>query len=197
MKICSKCGVEKDFSLFQKDIHKNDGLSCSCKKCRKQHYLNNRDKILKKQNEYSNKNKDKKLQYQKQYLINNRDKVNEYIRNRKKNDPSFKLRIGVSGAVCQALKSNTSKKNGNSILKYLPYSMIELKSHLESQFDSNMSWDNHGTYWHIDHIYPQSLLPYTSMEDENFKKCWSLDNLRPLEKIQNIKKGNKLCLSRS
>lgn len=55
-----------------------------------------------------------------------------------------------------------------------------------------MSWENHGIYWHIDHIYPQSLLPYESMEDDNFKKCWTLDNLRPLEKVANMKKGNKI-----
>lgn len=37
----------------------------------------------------------------------------------------------------------------------------------------------------------QSKLPYESLEDENFKKCWSLDNLCPLETIANIKKGNR------
>ena len=60
-----------------------------------------------------------------------------------------------------------------------------------------MSWDNWGPYvkdnktWQIDHIIPQSKLVYTSMEDDNFKKCWALENLRPLESIENIKKGNK------
>ena len=34
--------------------------------------------------------------------------------------------------------------------------------------------------WNIDHIIPQSTLPYTSMDDEIFKKCWALENLRPL-----------------
>jgi len=53
-----------------------------------------------------------------------------------------------------------------------------------------MNWDNHGKYWHIDHIMPQSILPYISMEDDNFKKCWALDNLRPLEAIQNMKDGD-------
>ena len=26
----------------------------------------------------------------------------------------------------------------------------------------------------------------------NFKKCWALENLQPLEKIENLKKGSKL-----
>jgi hypothetical protein len=29
------------------------------------------------------------------------------------------------------------------------------------------------------------------MNDENFKICWSLENLQPLKAIDNIKKGNK------
>lgn len=39
--------------------------------------------------------------------------------------------------------------------------------------------------WQIDHIVPQSDLPYTSMEDDNFKKTWTLDNLRPFPAKQN------------
>jgi hypothetical protein len=45
--------------------------------------------------------------------------------------------------------------------------------------------------WNIDHIIPQSKLPYVSMEDENFKKCWALNNLRPLSSKVNLEKGNK------
>lgn len=41
-------------------------------------------------------------------------------------------------------------------------------------------------------IYPQSLLQYTSMLEENFNKCWALSNLRPLEATINVKKSNKV-----
>lgn len=68
-----------------------------------------------------------------------------------------------------------------------------------------MNWKNHGSYnyqswddnnpltwtWNIDHIIPQSLLPFSSMNDENFKKCWSLNNLRPLSSKKNILDGNR------
>lgn len=43
--------------------------------------------------------------------------------------------------------------------------------------------------WQIDHIIPQLDLPYSSMNDDNFKKCWSLDNLRPLRADINNKDG--------
>ena len=63
-----------------------------------------------------------------------------------------------------------------------------------------MNWNNHGLYrkniwddndpltwtWQLDHIIPHSVLPYKSMEDENFKKAWALSNLRPLSAKQNL-----------
>ena len=63
------------------------------------------------------------------------------------------------------------------------------RQHIERQFDDNMNCNNYGIYWHIDHIIPQSCLPYTSMEEDNFKKCWALNNLRPLEAKLNIIDG--------
>lgn len=49
--------------------------------------------------------------------------------------------------------------------------------------------DNSTKTWQLDHIIPQADLPYTSMEDENFKKCWALENLRPLSSKQNCFEG--------
>jgi hypothetical protein len=98
----------------------------------------------------------------------------------------------------KSLKKQNSSKFGESILKYLPYTPDELKQYIESKWEPWMTWENHGniTYnkrtWHIDHIIPQSKLPFTSMEDEDFQKCWALENLRPLEAFENIKKGNKI-----
>jgi hypothetical protein len=85
----------------------------------------------------------------------------------------------------------------------------ELKEYLEKQFslpgNECMSWQNQGKYnpktwkdddistwvWNIDHIIPQSKLPYTSMEEDNFKICWALENLRPYSAKQNIMDGNR------
>lgn len=33
MKVCTKCGVEKDNSCFQKRQASKDGFTASCKKC--------------------------------------------------------------------------------------------------------------------------------------------------------------------
>ena len=54
-----------------------------------------------------------------------------------------------------------------------------------------MTWENQGSYWHIDHIKPKSLFEYDSIDHPEFKKCWSLDNLQPLEAKENMRKNNK------
>jgi len=72
------------------------------------------------------------------------------------------------------------------------YTLQELKEHLEKQFKPGMTWDNHGMYgWHIDHIRPISSYNITDYECDDFKECWSLNNLQPLWAKENIIKGNK------
>jgi hypothetical protein len=118
-----------------------------------------------------------------------KEKRRERRRKRRQNDPIFRLRMNVSNAINKAIQKGKSSKAGQSILGHLGYAIDDLERHLESQFDENMTWDNYGSYWHIDHIIPQSDLPFASMEEENFKKCWALSNLRPLEASQNIVEG--------
>jgi len=76
------------------------------------------------------------------------------------------------------------RQKSGSCMSYLPFTLNQLKEHLESKFDINMNWENYGSYWDIDHIYPHSLLPYENMTDQNFLSVWSLENLQPLEKTK-------------
>ncbi len=94
-------------------------------------------------------------------------------------------------------------------MKYLQYTIEDLKQYIEFQClergNEWMNWSNWGNYrpknwnendqstwkWQLDHIIPQSKLLYTSMEDDNFKICWSLENLRPYSAKQNIIDGDR------
>lgn len=158
-------------------------------------YIKNKEIRLIKQKEYYQINKNEKLNYQINYSKLNKNKINIQSKKRREKDPAIKLRNSCSSLIRYILKGS---KNNSSILLYLPYTMQELKTHLESLWEPWMTWENYGMVsklkrtWQIDHIVPQSLLPYSSMEDENFKKCWALENLRPLDSLENIKKGNKL-----
>ena len=78
----------------------------------------------------------------------------------------------------------------------LGYDAQGLCDHLESQFDSKMNWENHGHgwngklqgqyCWNIDHIVHRSALKFDSLDHPNFAKCWALENIRPLEFMENV-----------
>jgi len=101
------------------------------------------------------------------------------------------------------LKAQGLSKCGESIAQYLGYTMGELKAHLEARFEPWMNWNNYGMYretewcdgdpstwkWQIDHVKPHSEFPYDSMKHPNFKRCWSLENLRPYSAKKNCLDG--------
>jgi hypothetical protein len=119
----------------------------------------------------------------------NNARNNARRKERLKSDPAFKLRRNVSTAIYQGLKINNVRKD-NSTWSKLSYTPQELKEHLESKWTKEMSWENYGTYWQIDHIQPQASLPYTSLDEKNFQKCWELKNLQPLESTRNASKSS-------
>ena len=102
---------------------------------------------------------------------------------------AYRMANLVGSHIRNALKRN---KQGQPCFQHLPYSVQELMEHLEAQSSPEMSWENQGSYWHLDHIVPQKLLPYDSYEHPNFLKCWDLRNLQPLPAKQNIRKSAKL-----
>ena len=173
-------------------------------KYRKEYYLENRDNKLSYNKEYYEENKDYLLDYSKQYNEANKEKLalyrKEYQKARRKTDPKFKLRALLSNAIGFNIKKNGSTKNYNSVVKFLPYTMQELRNYIEARFEPWMTWNNHGNYnaktwndhdpttwtWQIDHIIPHAAFKYTSMEDQAFKDCWALTNLRPYSAKQNI-----------
>jgi len=60
-------------------------------------------------------------------------------------------------------------------------------SHIESQFQKGMTWDNHGLgkeCWHIDHIIPCNN--FNLLREEDQKRCFNYQNLRPLWSTENV-----------
>ncbi len=209
-----------DRKEYQREYHQTHKEKRSA--YRKQYYINNKetegarnkqyailhaDKLSEYYQQYRDDHKKDIAEYSKEYAEQNKDVIAirkaEYMRERKQIDPAFKLRAIISTKIATVLKLNESSKDGDSCLTYLPYSIGELRTHIEKQFESWMTWENHGRYdpliwddndlstwtWQLDHIIPQSDLPYTSMSDSNFKKCWGLDNLRPYSAKQNLLDG--------
>ena len=167
-KQCTKCGMVKPLAEFHKDSRFLCGRRPDCKECKR----------AQNKKGYED-NKPKRMAYKK-----------EQIKGYRK-EPVYRMKEMVSRHVRLAFKKQHRAKDSVTF-SALPYTPSDLVEHLESQFDEKMNWDNYGDYWHVDHIYPQSLLPYSSLEDENFQKCWALENLQPLEATENMKKSNKV-----
>jgi hypothetical protein len=189
VKHCKYCNQDKLLKDFRKCKYSSGKFyhKAICKKCE-----------IKKINEYVKRRgpvnktpeqKRKQSEYKKKWKLQNKERLNRQYRERIKSDPFFRLRKNISREICRRLKNNDSKKD-SSITNYLEYSIDELMLHLEKQFDDKMNWENYGKYWHLDHKIPQSCLPYKKMSDENFKKCWALSNLRPLEAKLNMLEGS-------
>ncbi len=187
-KCCNKCQIIKSINDFRKDKYSTDKHSTICKEC---------FNISHKTNEYK--------EWAAKYRDKNRSKIRsqavKFRQRRKISNPNFKLQNRVRVAISRRIKRNGGVGAGsflNNVMKYLPYTIEDLKIHIETQFEPWMNWNNWGVYnkdhltWQIDHIIPQSLLPFDSLTHSNFLKCWSLENLRPLETIANIKKYNRI-----
>lgn len=143
--------------------------------------------------EWSKNNKNYLKEKHTNWRIKNKIHVNnyslEYCKMRCKTDSKYKLGKNTRTALWTCLKERSVAKY-RSTFNLLGYSIEELMIHLEKQFTEGMNWDNYGK-WHVDHIRPMSSFNFTSVDDKEFKECWSLDNLQPLWGPDNLSKGTR------
>jgi len=205
-KKCSTCKSIKKLSEYHRRKSIKSGYRSQCKSCisgkRSLHYQANRERILKKNNKYSRENKERRAIYHKQYSKDNREALSgyqkqhyrqnkdhilnqhsQYKRDKRKNDPVYRLRENLSSQIWRALNDQNLSKT-KSCMEYVDYTAKQLYEHLELQGYSLIEAP------HVDHIIPQSLYDFT---DENeISKCWDLRNLRPLDASENMSKHNTL-----
>jgi len=153
---------------------------------RRTYYLKHKRQRADYLKDYYQKNKRKILDKHKDYYQKNKDKRLAYYRSRYKRDPKFRLNHIMSVDINKSIKRN---KSGRKWERLVGYTLEDLMRHLESRFEPEMNWNNYGSVWEIDHIRPISSFNFTKPEDEDFKKCWSLENLQPLRKEENRRKG--------
>jgi len=181
----------------------------SIKEYRKNYNEENKEKLSEKKKEYVEENKEilrnkkkekyksltdeqKKLKNEKSRLNYNKNKEqyrinkNGYIKNRRLNEPLFKLIMNIRCLIKNSVKRQFTKKSKKT-QEILGCSFEEFKIHLESMFDEHMNWDNQGTYWHMDHIKPISL----ANTKEEVYELNHYTNFQPLYWQDNLSKGNK------
>ena len=155
---------------------------------KKTYYKNNKEHIIKKSIKYYKDNTEDVSIRISNYSKNNREKISEYLREKRKNDPLFRLKLSVKSRLHNFLKKKSITK-ANKTFDIVGCTPIELKRHLENQFTEGMTWNNYGFYgWHMDHKIP---LDYGKTEEEIYKLC-HFNNIQPLWWKENFSKGCKI-----
>jgi hypothetical protein len=212
--ICTICLKEKADTAFKlaKGRTKRD---CACKECRQEHHrgylgkwrADNRSRNLELQRQCYHRNRAKRLLEMKtRYQTNRESEIARYVTYLKshpdiykakvrrwtaarKANPILTLRHRIAVQIRFALGGHKNRANTEQLLGY---TIQELRMHLEKLFSNGMSWNNYGKIWHIDHIIPVSVFNITSPEDPDVRRCWALQNLRPLSCHDNCSKQAKL-----
>lgn len=124
----------------------------------------------------------------KKWRSENPDKVRQWEQKRDKKvmaTPQGRLNGTMKTSIRVCLKGNKKWSKWEDLVGY---TVERLKRHIEKQFSEEMTWDNYGTYWEIDHKIPKAAFHYTTAEDIDFKKCWALNNLQPMLRSENRRK---------
>ena len=158
-KICTKCKIEKELSLFNNTKKTKDGLCCFCKSCISIYYVNykeikkekrilsrdkNKEKIAKKTREYYDNNIDKIKEMSKKYYLKNKEKLKQQ---RKKRNQTEK---GKAVIFNYTSKRRTIKKDGDVTTQEI----LKLKQNIKVCYWCNESLKNKKI--HIDHYIPLS-----------------------------------------
>jgi hypothetical protein len=218
-KQCPTCKVEKNIEQYNKNKTRKDGLQRECRECchnhHNKHYQTKKSPRLNENLQFNHKicsNCRQELSFEqfnklklgrfnlrstckicdsskdKQYRKNNKEKLNQYRKNKKSSDPQFKLKQILRMRLLDALKRKNTTKN-HSAITLLGCSIEYAQKHLETQFMPEMNWNNHGTYWEIDHVIPCASFDLIDIEQQ--KQCFNYTNLQPLTVSENRSKGKK------
>lgn len=155
----------------------------------KAYFQDNKETIAATKKAWREENKEKLSEYFKDYRSKNKEKIaankRRYKKQRKQNDRAFKLRESLRNRLALCL---CGKFKAGSAVSDMGCTGQEACDHLESLFDEHMTWENWGTYWQVDHIYP---LNKANLEDRiEFLAVNNWRNLQPLEKGENKRKDD-------
>ncbi len=178
----------------EKQWRLNNPEACARKRAKqRERYWANREREIERAKEWQQKNKRSRAETKRQWNRDNREKVHLMTMRANK-----KLRGTAKGSLNHRISTYMQrmlrgKKEMKSWRTLVDFSLEQLMEHLEKHFLPGMSWENRGQ-WHIDHVIPVSAFNFSSPTDIDFKRCWSLENLRPMWAADNIRKSNKISM---
>lgn len=187
-KVCKGCNNTKPTNEFYGG--RNKCIVCYRKE-RNEHRKKNKDSINEKGREYYYSNHDKMLEKRKNYREGenkervsnyNKEYLKTYEKNRVKSDKLYEIRRTIRNVIKGSLYKKGYTENSKTY-KILGCSYEEFKSHIESQWEEWMNWDNYGKCngkekygWDFDHIIPLSSVT----TEEDIIKLNHYSNIQPL-----------------
>jgi hypothetical protein len=191
-KTCSRCSQEKPTHEYFTARYGYLGVGSRCKRCLLE--LQRAYRALRKKPARRKCTPEEIRAKERAYHARTKHRFAERLRmqsrrqyERSKQKPMFRLVQRIRAGLRQSLHGSKQARTE----EMLGYRVADLRKHLERQFLRGMSWNNMGE-WHIDHIVPVSAFNFSSHLDEDFKRCWSLANLRPLWAEDNLRKGARI-----
>ena len=97
--------------------------------------------------------------------------------------------------LCQCLRNRINKAlqgigiKSDRTLALLGMEISEFRIYIQGQFRPGMTWENHGSVWHLDHIIACAKFDLSNPEQQ--KICFRWDNFQPLFVQENLSKGAK------
>lgn len=182
--ICDYCHVETSKTLFRPNSRK-------CKDCLKIERLayTQSEHGKQKSAEWYQKNRENIAKSQAEWHQRNREKLNEKYNQRYRLDPEFRFKQLCTKRIQGAFRDKGMQKS-NKTVSYLNSSISWLIGWLKFCFSLEMTMENHGEHWHMDHVIPVNT--FNLNDPKQVELCFSWYNLSPLKASENLSKSDTI-----
>ena len=158
----------------------SDGGCPICYKEYQQEYRRiHKEEIKKQRHEYQITHRkelnERKKKYRKEHPEVHRRSNRKRELEKLKTDPIFKIKVLLRNRIRDAIKNN---RKGGSAVRDLGCSISFFKEYIESLFYGDMTWENWGPIWELDHIKALGLFDLT--DRKQFLEACHYTNMQPL-----------------
>ena len=110
------------------------------------------------------------------------------MKSRRESELNYKLACNLRSRTNKAFKSQNVRKT-NKTFDLLGCSNSFFKNWIIHQLYGNMTVENYGSVWQIDHCLPVSI--FNLLDENDIKKCFNWIILRPMYSSENNSKNSK------
>lgn len=189
IKVCNKCCQAKALPDYR--LQSNGKPYARCRECEREGWRNYRRSERGKQKaiEWVKRNPDRMAELQAQWYQRNKPKRNAEYNARYHTDPEFRFKQLCKRRIQAALHGKHLQKSDKTV-KYINCSIPWLIQWFQFCFSPEMTLENHGNYWHMDHVIP---INHWDLNDPvHVLHCFSWYNLSPLPGGENISKHDTI-----